>query len=150
MPVSKSVQLIVPSEEAVYSIPSLALSILNKVIMLQHFHPCKRETDNNYQGIFLLHTVQNAEVHRIICNLLMQLNIIPNTQKPFLCGNKKDPLVLGYMFLQYSHFCTLAVQNICKEFKRAKLQGSPLGYLFQKRNLRGQHGSTVGVQYLVS
>ena len=132
MPVSKSVQLIVPSEEAVYSIPSLALSILNKVIMLQHFHPCKRETDNNYQGIFLLHTVQNAEVHRIICNLLMQLNIIPNTQKPFLCGNKKDPLVLGYMFLQYSHFHTSQCRIFVRNLRGQNFRGLPWGISFKK------------------
>jgi hypothetical protein len=108
IPVSKSVQLIVPSEEAVYIIPSLVVSILNKVKLccniLSFAHQKKKETEHNHQGILLLHAIQNAGVHRIISDFLMQLNIIPDTQKSFLHGKNKYQLVHAYMFLQFNPF----------------------------------------------
>jgi hypothetical protein len=71
------VLLIVPSEEAVYSTPSLAVSNLNNS-KLSYFILEKEEPIKAVKEKFLLHTVQNTRVHRIVSGLLMQLNIIPN------------------------------------------------------------------------
>jgi hypothetical protein len=78
IPVSKSVLLIVPSEEAVYSTPSLAVSNLNKIISSCHISSLKKEPIIAFKKKHSLHTVQNTRVHRIVSDLLMQLNIIPN------------------------------------------------------------------------
>lgn len=77
MPVSKSVQLIVPSEEDVYTIPSLVVSILNKVklccniLSFAHNKTKRQITTIKEYSYFMLFRMQECTESYVIfsCNL---------------------------------------------------------------------------------
>lgn len=94
-PVSRSVQLTVPSEDEAYIVPSLSVLNLEEEGWTPSTANWKSDSIKQVLKNILLDVVNYAGVYGIVNCLLMQLAIVPDSNLPFLLktAQKKRPAV---------------------------------------------------------